>query len=120
LDRYRIREGFYATSPGDPFEAFRIRGPHGRELTVIASDGDKDAGIEWEHVSVSCSTRCPNWIEMDFVKGLFWDDEETVMQLHPPRSKWINNHSYCLHLWKPWNIEIPLPPDITVGIKTHP
>jgi len=38
------------------------------------------------------------------------------MQLHPPRSKWINNHPYCLHLWRPTKQEIPLPPEIAVGI----
>jgi hypothetical protein len=54
---------------------------------------------------------------MDFIKGLFWSDEETVMQLHPPRSEWINNHDYCLHLWRPLDVAIPLPPSIAVGYK---
>lgn len=96
---------------------FFLHGPCGRDLQIIASSGDPELGIEWEHVSVSLSNRPPNWEEMCFVKGLFWDDEETVMQLHPPRSKWINNHPHCLHLWKPKNQEIPLPPDVTVGVK---
>jgi hypothetical protein len=86
-------------------------------LRVIASTGDADRDIPWEHVSVSLSNRCPNWPEMCFIKGLFWDAEETVMQLHPPQSKWINNHLYCLHLWRPVNARIPLPPEIAVGIK---
>jgi len=54
---------------------------------------------------------------MSFVKDLFWDAEDTVMQLHPPQSKWINVHPYCLHLWKPLFQEIPLPPEISVGPK---
>jgi hypothetical protein len=54
---------------------------------------------------------------MCYVKALFWDDEETVMQLHPPKSRWINNHPYCLHMWRPTKLEIPLPPDETVGNK---
>ena len=49
-------------------------------------------------------------------KDLCWAAEEAVMQLHPPRSKWINNHPYCLHLWRPLNQEIPLPPEIAVAI----
>ncbi len=92
-------------------------GPCGRTLRVIASPGDADAGIPWEHVSVSLPNRCPNWPEMCFIKGLFWDAEETAMQLHPPQSKWINNHPYCLHMWRPVQAEIPLPPEITVGYK---
>ena len=54
---------------------------------------------------------------MCFVKDLFWDEEEMVMQLHPPKSKWINNHPYCLHLWRPTKETIPAPPQIAVGLK---
>jgi len=62
--------------------------------------------------------RCPRWDEMCFVKDLFWDAEETVMQLHPPKSMWINNHPFCLHLFRPLNETIPLPPPISVGHAT--
>jgi hypothetical protein len=99
---------------GDDYGLFIAQGPCGRELRIIASSGEDD-GIEWEHVSVSLPNRCPNWPEMCFVKELFWDDEETVMQLHPPKSEWVNNHSFCLHLWRPRGHEIPRPPSITVG-----
>lgn len=76
-------------------------------LAVIASDG---AG--WEHVSVHVHgvARCPNWTEMGWVKDLFWEREEAVMQLHPPESQYRNIHPYVLHLWRPLLIEIPLPP----------
>lgn len=116
-DQYRIVSGLWSSSKGDDFGAFVIPGPCGRDLRVIASPGDADDSIPWEHVSVSLPNRCPNWEEMDFVKRLFWNDEEAVMQLHPPRSKWVNNHPYCLHLWRPIKQEIPLPPEIAVGIK---
>lgn len=95
--------------------------PRVREvLRVIASDG---AGIEndtgqWEHVSVSLRHRCPTWEEMNFVKDIFFEPEEAVMQFHPPRADYVNNHPYCLHLWRPKQIAIPLPPSILVGIKT--
>jgi hypothetical protein len=65
-------------------------------------------------VSVSTKTRCPFWKEMCFVKDLFWDAEEPVMQLHPAKSTWVNNHNYCLHLWRPTGEELPLPPEIAV------
>lgn len=117
VEEWRVRDGHFTSDRGDDFGAFRIPGPCGRELFVIASSGDKEAGIEWEHVSVSAKKHTPTWAEMDFIKGLFWHDEETVMQLHVPRSRWINNHPTCLHMWRPTGEAIPLPPDITVGVK---
>lgn len=81
-------------------------------LRVLATDQ-----MGWEHVSVSMKTRCPTWDEMCHVKSLFWDDEDCVMQLHPPRSQWVNNHSHCLHLWRPLDADIPQPPGFLVGIQ---
>lgn len=117
LENYRVRRGEYATSTGDAFGMFVVLGPCGRELRVLASPGDESIGIDWEHVSVSLPNRCPNWPEMNFIKDLFWDAEETVMQLHPPKSRWISQHQFCLHMWRPTSVDIPLPPDITVGVK---
>lgn len=64
-------------------------------LKVIASDG---AG--WEHVSVSLPNRCPEWGEMCRIKRIFWDEEDAVIQIHPPKSEYVDNHPYCLHLWR--------------------
>ena len=94
--------------------AFRLL-LRGECIFVIASDG---AG--WEHVSVSFgagSTRTPSWRQMCEVKDIFWDAEDAVMQLHPPASVYIDMHKGCLHLWKPLNTSIPLPPRILVGLK---
>jgi hypothetical protein len=73
-------------------------------------------GFGWEHVSSSTIKRCPTWEEMCFIKDLFWDDEYCIIQYHPPKSEYINNHPYVLHLWRPINEEIPRPPKILVGI----
>jgi hypothetical protein len=48
---------------------------------------------------------------------LFWDGEEVVIQFHPPKSEYVNNHLGCLHLWHPTRDKIPLPDSILVGIK---
>lgn len=117
VEKYRIYGGPFHSPAGSDFGAFQIPGPCGRTLLVIASAGDKAAGMAWEHVSVSTPRHCPTWLEMCHVKSLFWDDEETVMQLHPKKSEWINNHSRCLHLWRPLDAEIPTPPAVAVGIK---
>lgn len=79
----------------------------------VASDG-----LGWEHVSISLSVkRCPDWEEMCMIKDMFWDETDTVMQFHPPKSEYINNHPYCLHLWRPIGVEIKLPDSLLVGIK---
>ena len=35
---------------------------------------------------------CPTWEEMCFIKNIFWEEEESAMQLHPPKSDYVNNH----------------------------
>lgn len=114
----RIRCGQWGT-PDDYgcTGAFMVLGPCGRELKIIASDatgGDISEG--WEHVSVSMPNRCPNWQEMSFVKDPFWGHEETVIQFHPPKSDYVNNHAFCLHLWRDTQNDIRRPPSILVGI----
>lgn len=83
-----------------------------RQFTVIASDGEG-----WEHVSVSLDDRCPTWREMCRIKDVFWDRSDVVMQLHPSESEYVNLHPNCLHLWRPIDQSIPLPPAWMVGPK---
>lgn len=120
----RIVRGALATKPGDPCGAFLIR----RKTTpvilraLVSSADSPPLGHPawgWDHVSIVPANRdrAPTWEEMCFVKSLFWDDEEAVMQLHPPRSQWVNNHPNCLHLWRPVHLEIPMPDPIMVGVK---
>lgn len=108
----------YRTNINDPFGMFWIGGSYakGRGLKVMACDGTETG---WEHVSVSLmdSPKCPSWEEMCIVKALFWDDDETVIQFHPPKSEYVNKHPGCLHLWKQSNLAFPLPPSELVGPK---
>jgi hypothetical protein len=114
LEEYRLRAGAYASRPHAPYGAFEMTGPCGERLTIMAADG-RDTG--WEHVSVSTRRRIPNWIEMAFVKDLCWEAEDCVVQFHPPRSRYVNNYSVVLHLWRWTRGEFPSPPDILVGFK---
>ena len=92
--------------------AFRFK-VDGKEFLVIASDGKG-----WEHASVTLNRpRCPTWEEMCMIKEMFWDEEDCVIQYHPPKHDWISNSKYCLHLWRPIGIELPRPPNFMVGIK---
>lgn len=117
LDAFRVEApSFWGFNGDETCGAFLIRSPTGSySLRVIASAGDG-----WDHVSVSLSNRCPNWIEMDHVKRLFFKDDETAMQLHVPPSDNINFHPYCLHLWRPHDAEIPRPPAWMVGPTKEP
>ena len=94
---------------------FRVRYPSvgvNVMLAAIASDGDG-----WDHVSVSHKTRCPKWAEMEYVKRLFFRDDETAMQLHVPPTDHINCCKNCLHLWRPQLAQIPRPPAIMIAPK---
>ena len=112
LENGRVTYGMYASDAGYGLTgAFEVLGPNQRLLHIISS-GENDA---WEHVSVSLHNRTPNWREMCFVKDLFWDDEEEVIQFHPRKSEYVNLHTHCLHLWRPVNTELPMPPRELVG-----
>lgn len=124
VDRARIRVGPMASTTSFGYTgAFRIARRVRNQLymlTIIGSDGSDwaECGLPqpaWEHVSVSCESGTPTWECMEFVRRLFWEDHETVMQLHPPLASYVNHHPHCLHMWRPIGVEIPLPPSITVG-----
>jgi len=107
-EKYRVTTGTmkstedYGNNGCFIIDSLRLKKP----LKTIASDG-----LGWEHVSVSVpsSPRTPNWTEMCFIKNLFWDEDDCVMQLHPPESEWINDHPFTLHLWRPIGVDIPRP-----------
>ena len=118
----RLRTGrFWSDDSHGPNGFFMIVGPTGATLRIVASDAteEPESSRGWEHVSVSLPNRCPNWPEMAFVKSLFWDPEETVVQMHPPESTYISNHPYCLHLWRDTVNGHALPPAILVGDKSE-
>lgn len=74
----------------------------------------------WEHVSIDGKKRTPDWEEMCKLKDMFFDNDECCVQYHPPKSEYVNNAPYCLHIWKPIeknNGKLPIPPSIFVGLK---
>lgn len=117
-ERYRMVDGPLASDATYGNNgAFVIPSPiSGRLLVMIASDG-----LGWEHVSVRAvrdrQNRTPVWDEMAFAKGVFWDEEDTVVQFHPPRSEYVNNHANVLHLWRSTEAPIRTPDMILVGFK---
>lgn len=115
-NKYRVRNGPMGSS--DDFGnagAFRIPAIQG-EFIVIASDGEGWEHVSARYMSISGQGRTPTWEQMCTIKRIFWDDEDVVMQLHPAKSDYINNHPHVLHLWRPIGQEIPKPPKALVGI----
>jgi hypothetical protein len=88
----------------------------GEQAIIIASDGSG-----WEHVSIHIAAkntqRTPTWDEMCRIKDIFWNEEDCVVQYHPPKSEYVNQHKHTLHLWRPTEIKLPMPDSILVGIK---
>lgn len=88
-------------------------------IFVIASSGGG-----WDHVSVTLQglgnkkmNRTPNWDEMCYIKDMFFAENETVVQFHPPKDCYVNNHPGCLHLWRNQKNGHELPPTIMTGLK---
>jgi len=83
---------------GDDFGWFVIPSPVFPEdldgsLMVMVAPSD----AEWQHVSVSSVDGTPTWDEMTFIKDLFWDEEDVVVQFHPKKSEYVNMAENCLH-----------------------
>ena len=101
----------YGTMGGSGDGIFAFRSPvDSKTLRVIASTGEG-----WEHVSVSRINKTPSWAEMEFVKRMLFKPEEVCMQLHVAVEEHISVHRFCLHIWRPINQEIPLPPSWMVA-----
>lgn len=120
----RITIGEMGTRPHEGlYGAFGVESPEpGWHLILICTDGqdpEVPEAQDWEHVSVHAFrgkvVRTPTWKEMAFVKGLCWDDEDVVVQFHPRRSEYVNEHPHVLHLWRYRAQEFPTPPPSLVG-----
>lgn len=107
FDRWRLKAAalvFYGHVGNESCGIFVAE--HNRQkLRIIASAYD-----HWEHLSVSLAKRCPTWEEMDWIKRQFFRPEEVVIQIHPAEADHISFHPFCLHLWRPVDVTLPLPP----------
>lgn len=131
-EKFRITNDpkFY-TKRGENYGAFRCISPDISRVTktflyIIASPGFDDIEVskDWEHVSIRAlksiganktKDLTPTWIEMCYVKSLFWDEQDVVIQYHPAKKDYVNMHKNVLHLWRYKKAEFPQPPKILVG-----
>lgn len=82
-------------------------------LRVIESVGVELDGKEWHHVSLSRSMQLPSWEEVQRVKDIFMGKDVTALQVLPDAAHYVNQHPYCLHLWRCLDGDVT--PDFTQG-----
>jgi hypothetical protein len=135
VEKWRVLIGDYASrSDGRPHGAFVLPLKSGGVMKIIACDGRPADAREWEHVSVSIELsrreledgkievqgRTPTWEEMSLVKNWFWEEEECVVQFHPPQSNYVDYNPFVLHLWRHRRRIFPRPPAVLVGPLASP
>ena len=108
-EKGRVRKGRYGSNASYGNNGFFIIKYKKVELMVMVSDQEG-----WDHVSVSTEHRIPSWNEMNFIKDLFFEDHETVVQFHPKKTEYVNTNPHVLHLWRKQGREYELPPNIFV------
>jgi hypothetical protein len=106
-NRWRIKTGMMRSEDTAGWNGCFLVPLEGDMWHVTISDG-----MGWKHLSIKNAQRrtLPTWNIMSRVKDLFFSDEEWVIQYHPAREDYINDHPWVLHLWRPLNEELPKPP----------
>lgn len=94
---------------GEDGGAFLVKRPVGRPLKVIAS-----WGMGWDHVSVQHHEKTPTYQDMKMVKRIFFRSDEWAIEYHPPEEEYISVKDTVLHIWRPQDQTIPVPPSIMV------
>lgn len=109
LESHRVLDGVLASDKSCGNNgAFELA--YNDVLLVIIASSD---GV-WDHISVHSvgehGSQTPTWDEMDYVRKLFFRNDEWVIQYHAPTDKHINDHQHVLHMWRPQIEKLPVPP----------
>lgn len=116
IERCRINlTEFEQTKRGQLRGLFIVRNAQ-MQINIISDEGERSG---WEHVSISVKydhpilgivDHTPGWDVMNQVKDMFWDEDECVLQFHPPKSEYVNTKQNVLHLWKKVGVNHETPP----------
>ena len=117
-NQYRLRTGPMGSSDyaglRGAFEVPIKRMQMTQKKIVLVAIADDGLITGWEHVSCykynGFKRYIPSWSDMCKIVSLFWDEEDCVIQYHPPKSESININPFVLHLWRPIGVELPKPP----------
>lgn len=107
VERHRITKGEFASNETSGWNGYFMVPLDGEIYFVRISDG-----LGWRHLSVSNAQHkvLPPWQAMCRLKDMFFGDESWVVQYHPAKEDYVNDHPFTLHLWEPLNEELPKPP----------
>lgn len=73
---------------------------HSNGLVAIVTVANELDGKRWVHLSVSRAARLPSWDDLTSARDAFLGPEALAVQVLAPKSRHINIHAHCLHLWK--------------------
>jgi hypothetical protein len=111
LDAARVVHPVAGESPAGEMYGFFVFDAKDAIAVMSSGEADNDPTVyasDWEHISVARANRIPSWDDMKRMKELFWDDDECVVQFHPPKADYVNIQPYVLHIWKPpYALELP-------------
>jgi hypothetical protein len=107
-NRWRIRKecGKWSSTDEDGWNGAFLVPVDGEMWQVLLGDG-----MGWKHLSVTNAQKkqVPPWNVMCRLRDYFFDDDAWVVQFHPPRDAYINDHPFVLHLWQSIDAEMPTP-----------
>lgn len=105
-NRWRVRQGKYATEDVDGWNGQFLVPINGEIYLIMISDG-----MGWKHLSMSNAQKkvLPSWNTMSRAKDLFFADEDWCCQFFPAKEDYINDCEWCLHIWMPLDDELPHP-----------
>jgi len=70
-------------------------------LQLLFSPAEHHLHELWKHASISHPRRYPFWEEILDVRYSFFDKDDEVVQILPPKNEYINVSKNCFHLWSP-------------------
>lgn len=112
-----------SSNEGDRFGVFYIQNAASSFIILFDSGEDHggNPGTGWERaemrVAAHSGDRVPIYAEMDWLKGLFWDDDECAVQMHLPKHERRQAPPNTLYLWKEAGKEFPRPPAAATRIN---
>lgn len=94
----------------------------GSRLYVVEDICVKEDGRHWLHVSISKHNgKMPNWDDIQTMRTLFVGEDRECYMIFPPKERYVNIHSACLHLWSCLDAESGVLPQfdgVVDGVRT--
>lgn len=87
-----------------------------KQITVIISGSIELDNKRWIHLSIAHPKRMPKWSELVELRDIFLGSDKLCIQVLPAKSKHVNIHKFCLHIWH--CVDGNLLPDFTQGMNT--